>query len=183
MDDSTLTRIVCRWLETVVIGLELCPFAARPLQEDRVRFTVCHATTDDGLLAALQAELELMENDPGIETTLLIHPEVLQDFDAYNQFLDVTDALLEALDLKGVYQIASFHPEYRFAGTAADDAENYSNRSPVPLLQILREASVEAVVNDYPDIEGIPDRNIATLQRLGIEHMKAELERCSKHDE
>jgi hypothetical protein len=155
------------WVQRLVVDMNLCPFAKRELVKERVRFTVTAATTEAQLLAALRVELERLQSDPSIETTLLIHPQVLQDFRDYNQFLDAADSLLADMQLDGIYQIASFHPHYQFAGTAADDAENYTNRTPFPLLHLLREDSLERAIASYPDVDGIPERNIALMQRLG----------------
>src|SRR5688500_19764564 len=132
------------WLEKAVIGLQLCPFASHPYLNDRVRFCVSEQRAREALLEDLSRELlRLRDTDPQTcETTLLIHPWVLTDFHEYNDFLDDCDALVEHLDLAGELQVASFHPRYQFAGTRADDIENYSNRSPYPMLHLLREASV-----------------------------------------
>jgi hypothetical protein len=158
-----------QWLERAVIGLNLCPFAKAVAVKQRVRFTVSEAATGEALLDDLILALQqLHAADPAeCETTLLIHPHALNDFLDYNDFLDAADAAIAALGLEGVIQIASFHPQYRFAGTAADDPENLTNRSPYPLLHLLREASIEQAVASYPDVEDIPRRNIALLRRLG----------------
>jgi len=132
------------WLESVVIELNLCPFAGQQLRDDRVKFSVTNAATEVQLLQALEAELELLSKNVTIETTLLIHPQVLADFEDYNQFLGLADGLLEQMQLDGVFQIASFHPDYQFADSHPDDAENYTNRSPHPILHIL--LSPKAVV-------------------------------------
>lgn len=173
---------VRHWVETVVVGLNLCPFAQPELVNDRVRFTVSDATSESQLLMDLQNELELLTRDESVETTLLIHPNVLLDFDAYNQFLDEVDALLEQLELEGVYQVASFHPDYQFAGTEADAAENYTNRAPYPMLHLLPEASLEAAIADYPGVEQIPERNIELLEGMGAEKMQALLRACFDSD-
>jgi hypothetical protein len=157
------------WLEKAVIGLDLCPFA-RAVQ-DRVRYAVSPAEEPADLLADLAAELRVLaEADPGeIETTLLIHPRVLADFLDYNDFLDDADDVLAELGLEGVVQIASFHPGYQFAGAGPDDIENYTNRSPYPMLHLLREESVERAVETFPDTSRIYEKNIETLRRLGHE--------------
>ena len=167
-----------RWVETVVVGLNLCPFAGRELLQGRIRFVVTAAQTEAALLTSLQAELEWLDSNPAIETTLLIHPQVLQDFDDYNQFLESADDLLRALDAEGVYQIASFHPHYRFANSAAADVENYTNRSPYPMLHLLREQSLERGIASYPDTAEIPLRNMALMQRLGIARLKQLVRAC-----
>lgn len=160
-----------QWLERAVIGLNLCPFAKAAYVKQRVRFTVSAATSDEALLDDLIVALqELHAADPAVcETTLLIHPAALTDFLDYNDFLDAADAALDALGLTGVIQVASFHPQYQFAGTEPDDIENYTNRAPYPLLHLLREDSIEKAVESYPDVDDIPQRNIETLRRLGSE--------------
>jgi uncharacterized protein len=158
------------WLEAAVIGLELCPFAKPVHTQDLIRYAVSSAETPEQLLADLLVELEtITAADPAeIETTLLIHPEALADFLDYNDFLDAAEAAIEDLGLTGIIQIASFHPQYQFAGTEPDDIENYTNRSPYPILQLLRESSVERVVASYPETSRIFERNIETLRRLGL---------------
>ena len=177
-DADAITAAVRRWVQSVVVELNLCPFAGRELREGRVRFALTPATTEAQLLERLQAELEWLDTNPDIETTLLIHPRVLQDFADYNQFLDTADALLVAMGADGIYQIASFHPHYQFADTAADDVENYTNRSPYPMLHLLREQSLERAIAAYPDTQQIPLRNIALMKRLGIERLKQLLRTC-----
>ncbi len=167
MNDEAILESVRRWVQRLVVDMNLCPFAKRELVKERVRFAITAATTQAQLLAALRSELERLQSDPSVETTLLIHPQVLQDFHDYNQFLDIADNLLADMQFDGVYQIASFHPHYQFAGTAADDAENYTNRTPYPLLHLLREDSLERAIASYPDVEGIPERNIALMRSLG----------------
>lgn len=178
MNTDTIIQATRNWVENVVVGYNLCPFAKRELMHDRVRFQVTDAQTEEQLLQALHAELQWLEAHPEVETTLLIHPRALPAFEAYNEFLATADGLLAYLELEGIYQIASFHPEYRFEGTTGDEAENYTNRSPYPMLHLLREASLEAAIDGYPDVEGIPARNIARLNELGAEKMRAILARC-----
>lgn len=173
MQENEIVEAVRRWLQIVVIDLNLCPFAKRELIKERIRFTVSTTQSTDQLLSRLLEELQLLESDPGLETTLLIHLAVLQDFADYNQFLDLVDGLIEQAGYAGVFQVASFHPRYQFAGTAIEDAENYSNRSPYPLLHILREASVEREVENYPDVNDIPQRNIRLLRELGASKLQA----------
>jgi hypothetical protein len=162
------------WLEAAVIGLDLCPFARAVHAQGLIRYAVSSADTPELLLADLLRELQtLVEADPAeIETTLLIHPGTLTDFLDYNDFLDVADAAIEDLGLAGVLQIASFHPRYQFASTEPDDIENYTNRSPYPILQLLRESSVERAVATFPDTSRIFEKNIETLRRLGLEGWK-----------
>ncbi|MDD5577771.1 MAG: DUF1415 domain-containing protein [Methylobacter sp.] len=178
LEHANIINPVRHWVENLVVGLNLCPFAKRELVKNRVRFTVSDAITEEYLLADLQAELELLDSDEAVETTLLIHPNVLQDFYNYNQFLSRADSLLVQMGLDGVYQIASFHPAYQFGGTEPDDVENYTNRSPYPLLHLIREASLERAIADYPDPDQIPERNIALLKSLGRNKMQALLQAC-----
>jgi hypothetical protein len=158
-----------RWLERAVIGLNLCPFAKAVHVKDQIRWVVSHATTPEALQAELAIELHrLAETDPEqLETTLLIHPQVLGDFLDYNDFLEVADATIEDLGYEGELQVASFHPDYQFDGTEPDDVDNASNRSPWPTLHLIREASIDAAVEAFPDAADIYERNIETLKRLG----------------
>jgi len=171
LTDNTFIDPVRHWLETFVIELNLCPFAKREFINNRIRFQLSKATTEQQLIDDLQHELERLNHDKSIETTLLIHPHVLQNFYDYNDFLDLADALLVQMQLEGIYQIASFHPDYHFAGTEIDDVENYSNRSPLPLLHLIREDSLAEAVAHYPKPEHIPERNIALLKKLGKDHI------------
>lgn len=158
-----------KWLELAVIGLNLCPFAKAVHVKKQIRYVHSTAQDTESLLADLIAELRLLDAvDPGeIDTTVLIHPDVLHDFLDYNDFLEVADEALARLDLEGVIQIASFHPDYQFAGTARNDISNHTNRSPFPILHLLREVSIERAVEAVPDAEDIFERNIETLQKLG----------------
>jgi uncharacterized protein len=160
-----------KWLERAVIGLQLCPFAVSPHLNDRVRYCVSVQRSGVGLLEDLSVELQaLRDADPlKCETTLLIHPQVLTDFREYNDFLDACDAAVAELGFEGELQVASFHPRYQFAGTGAQDIENYTNRSPYPMLHLLREASVARAVANFPHIERIGATNQETLRRLGHE--------------
>jgi hypothetical protein len=171
MPDKTEST-VRHWLESVVIELNLCPFAEREFNNDRVRFAETNARTEIRLLQALEAELEHLSANASVETTLLVHPNMLADFEDYNQFLELADGLLVQMELDGVFQIASFHPDYQFADTQADDAENYTNRSPYPLLHILREDSLARAVEHTPDVDQIPIRNIQKMNELGTEKLK-----------
>ena len=159
----------CAWVDRVVIGLNLCPFAKAPQVKGQVRYVLSEASEHQALLAGLIDELKLLAETPAdrIETTLLVHPQVLGDFADYNDFLGLADAAVAELGLEGVIQVASFHPRYQFAGTAPDDLGNATNRSPYPTLHLLREESVERAVAAFPEAEAIFEANIATLQRLG----------------
>ena len=164
-------QATCRWLERAVIGLNLCPFAKAVHQKGQIRWVESGATTVEALLTELLFELKLLTETPAaeVDTTLLVHPQVLQDFLDYNDFLELADEAIEALGLAGVLQVASFHPQYRFEGTEEDDPGNLSNRAPYPTLHLLREDSVDRAVDAFPETEQICERNIETLQRLGPE--------------
>lgn len=181
--DDDLIHIARSWVEMLVVDLNLCPFARRELVNNRVRFVVTHATTEAALVDALDGELRRLQRDEEIETTLLILPDMLQDFFDYNDFLVVADGLLIDMDLEGVFQIASFHPNYQFADTQFDDVENYTNRSPFPILHLLREDSLEKAIDSYPDIDSIPERNIAQMRALGRERLQALLAKCGANVE
>jgi hypothetical protein len=170
------------WLEKAVIGLNLCPFAKAVHTKGQVRWVVSDATAPDHLLVELEAELQhLAATEPETtDTTLLIHPGVLQDFLDFNDFLGAADALLERLGLDGTLQIASFHPGFQFAGTQPDDISNCTNRTPYPTLHLLREASIDRAVEAFPDAEAIYERNIETLQTLGRAGWAALFERPRK---
>jgi hypothetical protein len=172
MPPTTLTTPIEQtraWLEDAVIGLNLCPFAKAPLVKGQVHFALCESDDPRDLLDALRAEMDgLAAADPAErETTLLVHPNALLDFDDFNDFLEAADDALVERGFEAVLQIASFHPRYRFAGTQPDDLENATNRSPHPVLHLLREASVERAVQAFPQAEVIYETNIATLEALG----------------
>lgn len=175
LSDEAAIAATRTWLEKAVIGLNLCPFAKAVHVKRQVRYVVSHAETEEALLEDLLHELQLLASaDPGdIETTLLIHPRVLRDFLDYNDFLDIADAAVDELDLGGVLQVASFHPQYQFADSEADDMGNFSNRSPYPTLHLLREDSVDKAVAAFPEAERIYETNIETLRKLGPEGWKA----------
>jgi uncharacterized protein len=177
--DDAVVAATRDWLERAVIGLRLCPFAEGPYVRGRIRFRVSAQESSSGLLEELVEELRYLHGvEPALcETTLLIHPRVLNDFGDYNQFLDEADAAVAALGLEGELQIASFHPAYRFAGTEPNDVENCTNRSPYPMLHLLREASVTRALEMFPNAGEIGDRNIATLRALGAQGWRALWER------
>ncbi|MFC5472711.1 DUF1415 domain-containing protein [Paraherbaspirillum soli] len=158
------------WLERAVIGLNLCPFAKAVHIKNQIRYVVSEANTVEDLLTDLVNELKFLQQaDPvTVDTTLLIHPKVLGDFLDYNDFLAVADAAIDELDLVGEIQIASFHPDYQFADATSDDISNYTNRAPYPTLHLLREDSVERAVDAFPEASEIFEKNMQTLQQLGL---------------
>ncbi|MGV8870473.1 MAG: DUF1415 domain-containing protein [Janthinobacterium svalbardensis] len=170
-DNAVIIANTVAWLEKAVIGLNLCPFAKAVHVKKQIRYVVCESSNPEDLLAMLMDELQtLADTDPEqIDTTLLIHPYTLNDFLDYNEFLDVADAAVEDMHLAGELQVASFHPHYQFAETFEDDISNYTNRSPYPTLHLLREDSIERAVEAFPEASEIFDKNIATLEALGVE--------------
>ena len=174
-DDSTVLVNTRHWLEKVVIGLNLCPFAKAVYLRHQVRLVVSQATSEEALLEELAQELALLAatNPAKTDTTLLIHPKILQDFLDYNDFLDSADAVVEQLELEGELQVASFHPEYQFDGTGPNDIENFTNRSPYPTLHLLREESVTRAVATYAQTDQIYEKNIQTLRALGFNGWQA----------
>lgn len=165
-----------RWLEKAVIGLNLCPFAKSVHVKGQIRYRYSGAATMEALAEDLLSELrQLATASPAeVDTTLVIHPHVLQDFLDYNEFLGLADAIVEDAGLEGVIQVASFHPDYRFADSAGEnDVTNYTNRSPFPMLHLLRESSVTRAVTDYPDTDRIYEDNIRKLKALGLEGWEA----------
>ncbi|MEX0605472.1 MAG: DUF1415 domain-containing protein [Marinobacter sp.] len=169
IDSQQIIAATQLWLEKAVIGLNLCPFARAPYLKGQVHFEVSEALTQEALLEDLTAALTslLAKRAEIVETTLLIHPEVLLDFEDFNDFLQTANHAVELLGLEGTLQIASFHPCYQFAGTEPDDLENYTNRSPYPILHLLRESSIERAVDSMEDTDAIYEANIAALEKLG----------------
>ena len=168
------------WLENVVLKHNLCPFAHKPFNGGQIRYVVTDSARVEFLLEDLQQELAYLRSVPvaEVETTLLIHPGVLEDFYDYNDFFDLVEGLLVQDGYEGEFQVASFHPDYQFEGTRPEDAENYTNRSPYPMLHLIREDSLEQAVTHYPDVDAIPQRNIDTMNALGAPHHQAVLAGC-----
>ena len=162
----TQTRL---WLEKAVIGLNLCPFAKAVYVKNQVRLVVSKARHADDLLEELDRELDLLVATPAeqMDTTLLIHPTLFEDFLDFNDFLEVAEGVVDEHGLEGVIQLASFHPQFQFDGTEPDDISNYTNRAPFAILHLLREDSVERAVAAFPEADAIFKTNIATLEKLG----------------
>ena len=173
-DEQVLTQ-TRHWLEKAVIGLNLCPFAKAVYVKNQVRLVVSKARHADDLLEELDRELDLLVATPAneIDTTLLIHPTLFDDFLDFNDFLEVAEGVVDEHGLDGVIQLASFHPQFQFDGTEPDDISNYTNRAPFAVLHLLREESVERAVEAFPQADAIFDVNIATLEKLGLPGWKA----------
>jgi len=175
MNEQEVIADTRAWLEKAVIGLNLCPFAKSVHVNERIRYVVSAAETPEDLLKDLARELlALKRADPEeIETTLVIHPHTLTDFLDFNDFLGAADALIEDLELDGELQFANFHPHYQFGGTEPEDITNYTNRSPYPTMHILRETSIERATETMDDTDSIFEKNIETMEKLGIEGWRA----------
>ena len=169
--DALVIADTQRWVQRAVIGLNLCPFAKSVEVKKQVRYVVSHATRTKPLLVDLKRELlELIAADPAVlDTTLLVAPDGFSDFLEFNELLDRADKLLVELDLDGVLQIASLHPQYQFADTEPDDITNFTNRAPYPTLHLLREESVDRAVAAFPKAEAIYETNMQTMQELGLQ--------------
>lgn len=170
------------WVDRAVIGLNLCPFARAVRAKKQLRCVVSEATDTESLLRALLDEAQhLLDTDAtACDTTLLVHPQVLQDFADYNDFLDVAESALTEMGCDGELQLASFHPDYQFAGTEPDDVTNATNRSPYPTLHLLREASVDRAVQAFPDAEALYEVNLRTMEALGRAGWQALQAQCRR---
>jgi len=175
-DDVKHGQVISRvkqWLHDVVIGLNFCPFAKKEFERNSIRFHVEAGLNEKHSLATLLDELTALDADPNIETTLIIYPNSYQDFHRYLDWLDMAMAIVENGAYRGVYQIASFHPDYCFADSCADDPANFTNRSPFPMLHILRESSLSRVLEHFPNPEQIPERNILKARNMGLDALQA----------
>ncbi|QXO18894.1 DUF1415 domain-containing protein [Vibrio ostreae] len=175
INNQAITASVNQWLDDVVIGLNLCPFAAKPQRNKQIKIQVSNATREEDLLQdILDQLLELDSKQPDeLETTLVVVPDMLHDFTDYNFFIDWVEALIRQENWEGVYQVATFHPDYCFAGSEPEDAENLTNRAPYPIFHLIREESMEKVLKHYPNPEAIPDINIERVSNLSEAERKA----------
>jgi len=176
--DQQLIAATQTWLKTIIIEYSICPFAKRELERGSIRFSINHDTEIESCLLNLMMECDRLTIDSSIETTLLIYDSAFTAFDDYLDFLELAETLLIEQDYEGVYQLASFHPDYCFEGAKQDDPANYTNRSPYPMLHLLRETSIERAVATYPHPENIPLRNIELTRELGLAKMQALLSAC-----
>ncbi|MGI9894270.1 DUF1415 domain-containing protein [Vibrio natriegens] len=173
-DINAITQQVDQWLNDVVIGLNLCPFAAKPQRNKQIKIFVSEASQEEALLEDILLQLiELSNTEPEkLETTLVVVPNMLDDFWDYNLFIDWVEGLIKQQDWEGIFQVATFHPDYCFGGAEPEDDENLTNRSPYPIFHLIREESMEKVLKHYPDPESIPDTNIARVSALSEEERK-----------
>ena len=176
--DQPLISATQTWLKTIIVDYSLCPFAKRELDRGRIYFSVNRETDIERCLVDLLTECERLTIDDSIETSLLIYATAFADFDDYLDFVELAEAVLNDQDYEGIYQLASFHPDYCFEGAAQHDPANYTNRSPYPMVHLLRETSLEKALDSYPNPEQIPERNIKLMQELGLAKVQTLLAAC-----
>ena len=167
--ERAIIDAVSLWIENVVIGLELCPFARSVYDNQQIRYRVSRSEHVDELMFDLHQEISWLASQPETDTSLLIIPCQMDEFSEFNQMLDQAESLLDAYDWQGVFQLASFHPFYQFADCQPQDRQNWSNRAPYPILHILRESSVEQAIQHFPEIDEIPRKNIEKLNSMSEE--------------
>lgn len=175
---SSIQQATQNWLKNIVIGFNFCPFARKVWLQDKVAYRVCTADSMEAMLEALVVACQELDVNTTLETTLLIFPSGLDDFGDYLELLGIAEGLLEQMEYTGIYQLASFHPNYMFGGTTANDVSNYTNRSPYPMLHLLREESIEKALEHYPNPEAIPEQNIALANQKSLATWRALLQAC-----
>lgn len=175
---SVIIEQTTKWIRDVVIGLNFCPFAAREVKQGTVHYEICAEDEPKKALAAFLNECERLDKNPAIETSLLIFPHTFLDFNDYLDLLAMAQEVLIQKKYEGIYQVASFHPHYCFADAPQDDAANYTNRSPYPMLHLLREESIEKVLEKYPEPDQIPERNVRFAREKGAAYMKMMRDAC-----
>ncbi|GLT16481.1 hypothetical protein GCM10007938_02570 [Vibrio zhanjiangensis] len=175
VNSNNIVQQVNQWLNDVVIGLNLCPFAAKPQRNNQIKIFISEASDEQRLLEDILTQLMELEQKTAeqLETTLVVVPNMLADFDDYNLFIDWVEALIRQQNWQGVFQLATFHPDYCFAGTEPHDAENLTNRSPYPIFHLIREDSMEKVLKHYPNPESIPETNITRVESLSPEEKRS----------
>ncbi|MFW7380905.1 MAG: DUF1415 domain-containing protein [Oligoflexus sp.] len=180
-DATAMITAVKVWIEQVVIDLNLCPFAAKVFFQDQVRYVVCGDADPEEILTCIGVECQRLLQTPveSIATSLVLAP-ALSDFEHYLDILALAEEFLERMEWGGIFQIASFHPQYQFAEHDANDVSHYTNRSPVPIFHILREEEVAKALAHYDLPESIPERNIELMRKLGLETMRRKLQQASQ---
>ena len=177
-NDSTIIEQTRHWVRSVIVGFNFCPFSKRELENETIHFQVSHESKLEACLHELVQECKRLDEHTGIETTLLIFANAMQSFDDYLDLIELANALIAELGYEGTYQLASFHPHYCFEGENENDAANYTNRSPYPMLHLIREASLERALENYPNPESIPERNVEFAREKGLDKMKSMLDKC-----
>ena len=183
LDDPRIIEQTKKWVNTVIIAHNYCPFAKREVEKGSVRYNVVHETEFNSLLKDVMQECVWLDQNADTETTLIIFPFNLNDFNSFLDCLVLAEDLLIAQGYEGVYQIASFHPNYCFQGAELNDPANFTNRSPYPMFHLIREASVEAAIEKHPDADSIPERNIEYARQQGLDNMEALLKQSMELDE
>ena len=178
VSDDVIIQQTSTWLQQVVIGCNFCPFAAKVVLENKVRMRVCNSSSDETIYEILHEELDYLDSNAECETSLLILPNTYSDFEKFYDLYLGGEVLLGQLDYDFIFQLVSFHPAYLFVESEIDDPANYTNRSPYPTIQILREDSIDEVLESYPDIDNIPNRNIEFARNKGLAYMQALLASC-----
>lgn len=179
-NDTEIAQQTKNWIEKVVIGLNFCPFAKREVLRDTIRYVVSDKTNLEEVLLEFIEELKFLDTNDSTETTLLIYPTLFADFENYLDLVAMGQDFLRQLDYLGVYQLASFHPQYQFGGTEVDDASNFTNRSPYPTLHLIREESLENALEHYDAPEDIPEQNIKVAEKQGFKALQQLLLDCYK---
>jgi len=177
--DEMIAQHTLNWIRSFIIAYNICPFAKQVVENGTLNIEVIDAEDTAAMLEAVMIAVRQLDEHPHLETTLLVLPAITGDFYDYLDLAELADTLLFEHDYEGVYQLATFHPQYCFAGVLADDVTNFTNRSPYPMLHILREDSVEKAIAYHGNTEDIPDDNIATMRQLGMEKMKKLLQSIS----
>jgi hypothetical protein len=180
---TTSTQVISatrQWVETVVIGHQFCPFAHKVFSEQKIHYHVVNQQQPEPCLQALISQCQQLDTNKTIETTLVIYPNAYAGFQQFLELLGLAEELLVAQGYEGIYQLASFHPHYQFAEANINDAANYTNRSPYPMLHLLRETSVQRAIAEHPDVDSIPQRNINYATALGEKQLADDLKHCSK---
>lgn len=178
LPDQHVKAATQTWLKSIIIEYGICPFAKRELERGSIHFSINRDTELERCLLHLMLECDRLDTDPTIETTLLIYADALAEFDNYLGFLEIAESLMTEQGYEGTYQLASFHPDYCFQGAQPNDAANYTNRSPYPMLHLLRETSIEQAVAAHPNPESIPQHNIQLARKLGLAKVQALLAAC-----
>ena len=183
LDDIRIIEQTKKWVNTVIVAHNYCPFAKREVKKESVRYSIVHETEFNSLLKSVMQECVWLDQNADTETTLIIFPSNLNDFNSFLDCLVLAEDLLIAQGYEGVYQIASFHPDYCFQGAELNDPANFTNRSPYPMFHLIREASVETAIKNHPDAESIPERNVEYARQQGLANMENLLKQCIELDE
>ena len=181
MEQKEYAEATLMWVHTVVIDLALCPFAAKSILDEKLSERVILTQDVEQILSELLLEVSILEENPNLESSLITVPLAPADFESYLDILDQANELLKMSGFEGVYQLASFHPKYQFAGTEIEAPENYTNRSPYPVFHIIREAALSEAIDNFPGIEEVPDKNIVKMNEMGLEKLQALLKNCNPH--